>query len=89
MLDRGPDALGVALVDVDRADSGHAVDVAAGGKHLVAAGEQDATHRGVDGQLGKILREQGLQFQAEGVGGLRAVESEQGHAGRRALQQHR
>ncbi|MCY1178016.1 hypothetical protein D9M73_183490 [compost metagenome] len=89
VLDRPPDPFGVALVDIDGADPGHAVDVATGGEHLVTAGQDDAAHVGVDRQLTEIPRQQRLQFQAQGIGRLRAVEPQQGHAGQGTFEQNR
>ena len=58
-------------------------------EHLVAAGEHDAAHRRVGAQLGEHLRQQGLQLQAQGIGGLRPVQADHGNAVFRALQQGR
>ncbi|MNF81605.1 hypothetical protein D3C84_638840 [compost metagenome] len=89
MLDRPPDPLGVALVDIDGADPGHAVDVATGSEHLVTARQHDATHLGINRQLTEMPRQQRLQFQAQGIGRLRAIEPQQGHAGQWAFEQNR
>ncbi|MNH36002.1 hypothetical protein D3C79_967510 [compost metagenome] len=69
------------LVDIDRAHPGHAADVTAGGEHLVAAGQQDAAHIRGSAQFGEVPRQQGLQLQAQGIGGVWAVQSQKGYAG--------
>ena len=89
MLDRRPDPLGMALVNIDRADPGHAVDIPSGGKHLVTTGQHNAAHFRVDRQLSEVARQQRLQFKAQGVGGLGPVEAQQGHARSREFKQYR
>ncbi|MNN34775.1 hypothetical protein D3C81_1485950 [compost metagenome] len=89
MLDRPPDPLGVAFVDIDGADPGHAVDVATGREHLVTARQHDAAHLGIYRQFTEIPRQQRLQFQTQRIGRLRAVEPQQGHAGQWAFEQNR
>ena len=51
--------------------------VAACGKHAVTSGQQDAAHFGVFSQFSEVARKQGLQFQAQGIGGVRAVKAQQ------------
>ena len=89
MLDRRPHALGMALVNIDGADTGHAVDIATGSKHLVATCQQDATHLWVFSQLNEVARQQRLQLKAQGVGGLGAVKAQQRHTRGREFKQYR
>ena len=55
MLDRRPDPLGVALVNIDGANPRHAVDIATCCKHRVTAGQQNAAHIRVCRQLREVV----------------------------------
>ncbi|MNM79342.1 hypothetical protein D3C81_912690 [compost metagenome] len=79
----------MALIDINRAHTGQAVDIAPGGEHLVATGQQNAAHISIAPQLNEVVRQQRLQLQAQGIGGVRAVEPHQGNPWGRVLQQHR
>ncbi|MOA19326.1 hypothetical protein D3C78_1396990 [compost metagenome] len=79
----------MTLVDIDGANPGHAGDVPPGSKHLVATGEQDAAHLRVFGQGDEVRRKQCLQFKAQGIGSLRPVQAQQGHAWQRVFEQYR
>ena len=56
MLNGRPYPLGVSAHDLDGACAFQGFDVAACGKHLIAAGEHNGAHRLIARQFGKGLR---------------------------------
>ncbi|MNJ75871.1 hypothetical protein D3C77_730420 [compost metagenome] len=76
MLDRRPEPLGMAFVDVDRAHARQAVDVATGSEDLIATSQQNAANLRVLRQLGEVPGEQCLQLKAQGIGSLGAVQAQ-------------
>src|SRR5690554_7977695 len=79
----------MAPVNLDRVGLDHAANIAAGGEDALTPGEHDAAGPFVLAQLAEIGGEPRLLLEAQGVGGLGAVQGQPCHALSRPIQQNR
>ena len=88
VLDRRPEPLGVALQDIDRANTRHAGNIATGREHALTTGEDDAAYPRIGSQLGEVLAQEALQFETERIVDLGPVEGKSRYPVGGQVEQH-